>query len=74
MKLTGKNRSTREKTCPSAILSTKNPMWTDPGSNAGLRDERQATDRLSHDTAMYSLTSVLIPDYSFIPYTKYQSL
>jgi hypothetical protein len=31
MNLTGENRSTREKTCPSATLSTTNPRWTDPG-------------------------------------------
>jgi hypothetical protein len=39
MKLTGENRSTRRKTCPSATLSTTNPTWTDPGSNLGLRGE-----------------------------------
>jgi hypothetical protein len=33
MKLTGENRSTRGKTCPSATLSTTNLTWTDPGSN-----------------------------------------
>jgi hypothetical protein len=27
MKLTGENRSTRGKTCPSATLSTTNPTW-----------------------------------------------
>jgi hypothetical protein len=32
MKLTGENRSTRGKTCPSATVSTTNPTWTDPGS------------------------------------------
>jgi hypothetical protein len=37
MKLTGENRSARGKTCPSATLSIKNPTWTDPGSNPGLR-------------------------------------
>jgi hypothetical protein len=47
MKLTGENRSTWRKTCPSATLSTTNPTWTDPG----LRGERPATNRLSHDTA-----------------------
>jgi hypothetical protein len=47
MKLTGENRSTREKTCPSATLSTRNPTWTDPG----LSGERPATNRLSHGTA-----------------------
>jgi hypothetical protein len=41
MKLTTENRSTRGKTCPSAILSTINPIWTDPGSNSCLRGERR---------------------------------
>jgi hypothetical protein len=48
MKLTGKNRSTRGRTRPSANLSTTNPTWTDPGSSPGLRDEKPATNRLSH--------------------------
>jgi hypothetical protein len=53
MKLTGENRDTRGKTCPSATLSTTNPTWTDPGSNPGLRGERPAANRLSHGTALY---------------------
>jgi hypothetical protein len=52
MKLTGENRSTRGKTCPSATLSTTNPTWTDPGSNPGLRRGRPAANRLSHGTAL----------------------
>jgi hypothetical protein len=52
MKLTGENRSTQGKTFPSAILSTTNPTWTDPGSNPGLRGDRPATNRLSHGTAL----------------------
>jgi hypothetical protein len=55
MKLTGDNRSTRGKTCPSATLSTTNPTWTNPGSNPGLRGERPATNRLSHGTAFPSV-------------------
>jgi hypothetical protein len=51
MRLTGENRSTRGKTCPSATLSTTNPTWTDPGSNPGLRGGRPVTNRLSHGTA-----------------------
>jgi hypothetical protein len=51
MKLTGENRSTGGKTCPIATLSTTNPTWTDPGSNPDLRNERTATNRLSHGTA-----------------------
>jgi hypothetical protein len=44
--------TTRRKTCPSVTLSTKNPTWTDPGSNPGLRSGRPATDHLSHGTAL----------------------
>jgi hypothetical protein len=35
MKLTGENRRTRGETCPSATLSTTNPIWTDPGIEPG---------------------------------------
>jgi hypothetical protein len=42
-----------EKTCPSATFSTTNPRWIDPGANPGLRGERPATNRLSHDTACH---------------------
>jgi hypothetical protein len=51
MKLTGENRRTRGKTCPSATLSTTNPTWTDPGSSPGLRGGRPVANRLSHGTA-----------------------
>jgi hypothetical protein len=51
MKLTGENRSTRGKTCPSATLSTTNPPRTDPGSNPGLRGGGPAANRLGHGTA-----------------------
>jgi hypothetical protein len=37
---------------PSAILSTTNPTWIDPGANPDLRGERPATNRLSHGTAI----------------------
>jgi hypothetical protein len=46
------NWGTRRKTCPSAILSTTNPTWIDPGTNSGFRGERAATNRLSHGTAL----------------------
>jgi hypothetical protein len=49
--LTGENRSTQRKTCPSVTLFNTNPTWTDPGLNPGLRGERSATDRLNHGTA-----------------------
>jgi hypothetical protein len=59
MKLTGENRRTREKTCPSATLSTTNPAWTDLGSNPGLRGGRPAANRLSHGTAYNSVCNIL---------------
>jgi hypothetical protein len=46
MILTGENRRTRGKTCPSASLSTTNPTWIDQG----LHGERPATNELSHGT------------------------
>jgi hypothetical protein len=52
MKLTGEDRNTRGKTCPSATLPTTNPTWTDPGSNTGLRGGRPAAKRLSHATVL----------------------
>jgi hypothetical protein len=60
MKLTGENRSTRGKTCPSATLSTTNPTWTDPGSKPDLRGGRPATNRLSHGTAYQKFSYLLI--------------
>jgi hypothetical protein len=53
MTLTGENRRTRRKTCPSAILSTTNPTWIVPGARPGLRGERPATNDLIHCTASY---------------------
>jgi UDP:flavonoid glycosyltransferase YjiC (YdhE family) len=40
------------KTCPSAILSTTNPIWPDPGSNPGRRGGKPATNRLSYGPAI----------------------
>ena len=40
MKLTGENRSTGRKTCPSVTLSTTNPTWTDQGLSPGLLKAR----------------------------------
>jgi hypothetical protein len=54
MKLTGENRRTRGKTCPSASLSTTNPTRIDPGSNPDLRGGRPAANRLSHGAAQKS--------------------
>jgi hypothetical protein len=58
MKLTGKNRSIRGKTCPSATLSTTNPTWTDLGSNPGLRGGRPLILLLFTCTYLYKNISI----------------
>jgi hypothetical protein len=50
--MTGENRRTRRKSCPSTTLSTTNPTWIDPGVNRGLGGERPATNDLSHGPAL----------------------
>jgi hypothetical protein len=52
MILTGENRRTRRKPCPSATLSITNPTSIDPGANTGLSGERPATNDVSHGTAL----------------------
>jgi hypothetical protein len=56
MILTGENRRTRRKTCPSATLSSINPAWIDTGANPGLRGVRPATNDLSQGTAILKVT------------------
>jgi hypothetical protein len=51
MMLTGENRRTRRKTCPSASLCTTIHTLTGQGENPGLCGERPATNRRSHGTA-----------------------
>jgi hypothetical protein len=41
----GKNRNTREKTSPTATMSTTNPTYTDLGTNPNRRGKRSATNR-----------------------------
>jgi hypothetical protein len=72
--LTGENRSTRGKTCPSATLSTTNPTWTDPGSNLVLRVERPATNRLSHDTATSPLMDPVLSQAKHCTSSQYIAL
>jgi hypothetical protein len=51
-----------EKTCPSATLSTTNPVWPDPGSNPGRRGGKPATNRLSYGAAfLQGIHSVISP-------------
>jgi hypothetical protein len=66
MKLTGENRSTRRKICPPQI-----PHGQIRDRTLGLRGERPATNRLSHDTACPELSRKgsdkhMISKYSFI--------
>jgi hypothetical protein len=44
-----------EKTCPSAILSTTNPICQTPGANASCRGGKLATNRLSYGAASKNL-------------------
>ena len=48
MALTGKNRSSRRKTCHSAPLPNINVPWTGLESNLGTWGERLAINRHSH--------------------------
>jgi hypothetical protein len=42
-----------EKTCPSATLSTINPIWPVLGSNPGGRNRKPETNRLSYGTTRF---------------------
>jgi hypothetical protein len=67
--LTGENRRTRRKICPSATLFTTNPTRTDSETNPEHRVERQATNLLSHCMAwlchVTSSASLLMWKYGF---------
>jgi hypothetical protein len=60
MELTGENRSTRGRTCPSDTFSNTNPTQTDPASKPVLRGRRLAANRLRHGTANSGVTSKCI--------------
>jgi len=68
MTLTGENRSTRSKPRTSASLSTKNFTRTGPSSNQGLRNDRKATDRLSHGQYGLSSSSYFLSSSSFFSF------
>jgi hypothetical protein len=53
------NRSTREKTCPSATLSTTTPTCS-PDANSGRRGGKPACNRLSYGTAYLDVTGIVI--------------
>jgi hypothetical protein len=52
MKSTGENRQLGEKPVPVPLCRPQISPGLDLGSNPGLRDERPATNRLSHGTAL----------------------
>jgi hypothetical protein len=49
------------KVCPSANLPTTNLIWTGRGSNAGIPNEKPATNCTSHGTALFVSPRVLLP-------------
>jgi hypothetical protein len=53
MKLTGDNRSTREKPVPVPLCPPQIPHGLNPGSNPGLRGGMPSTNSLSHGTALH---------------------
>jgi len=58
MLLSGENRSTGRKTCPSVTFSTINFTWTVLGSNRGFGSQKPATTRSKSD---WHLRLQLIP-------------
>jgi hypothetical protein len=66
--LTGEDRISRRKTCPSATLSATNPTWIDPSANPGLRGERPETKGLSHGTALISNFTLAVLNWSLSKY------
>ena len=57
MLVTGENRTTGRKTCPSDILFTTNPTWTELGWNKCLRRERLTTNSLQIDANLQRVTN-----------------
>jgi hypothetical protein len=55
MILTGENRRTWRKSCPSATLSTTNRTWTDLGENSVLHSKKPETNRLSYGTVLQQI-------------------
>jgi hypothetical protein len=70
MMLRGRNRGAVRKSRPSDTSSTTNPTLSDTGSNPGLRDERPATNRLSHGTPRAGHLRPGFEDSSWTAYRK----
>jgi len=62
MLVTGENRRTWRKTCPSDSASTTNPTWTELGWKKCLRRESLATNRLQNDANLQRVTNLNFVD------------
>jgi len=58
-----KKKKKKKKSCPNATLSTTKLKWTGIGSNPGLRGEKPATKRFSHNTSWNDTTKKKQPQY-----------
>jgi hypothetical protein len=64
-----------EKTCPSVILSTTNPMWSDPGSNPGRRGGKPATNRLRYGSTTRPLPiNFFLTNRQSLSYSRYSNV
>jgi hypothetical protein len=63
MLLTGENRRTPGKACPSATLFTTNPTWTALGANPGLRGEKPSTNRLNYGTTLVMIRQTAVKQF-----------
>jgi hypothetical protein len=64
MKSTGETRQLGEKPVPVPLCTPQISYGLDLGSNPGLRDERPATNRLSHGTASRAITFFSLKTYT----------
>ena len=71
---TWETRIMRRKTCPSAILFTKNLTWTEVGSKSGPRREMPANSCLSLSTTRSKRVAHLNNISRFISHIKVHSL
>jgi hypothetical protein len=61
-----------EKICPSAVLSTTNPTWPEPGTNPGRRGGTPATNRLSYGAANATTLVIKLEFYNCVPEESYE--
>jgi hypothetical protein len=71
MKSTGENRQLGEKPFPVPLCPPQISHGLDLGSNPGLRDERPATNRLSHGTANIPTHTSHMPSHDTLSKRRY---